>query len=103
MLQKIDLEVAYVIIAIHVCCKCMFQNVSVVSNIYCKCFYLDVVYVALAIHVCCKCMFQIFQLFSNVRCKCVLSGCCICCTGYTRMLQVYVSNVSAVSKVCCNI
>jgi len=31
----------------------------------------------------------------------VLSGCCICCTGYTRMLQVYVSNVSAVSNVCC--
>jgi hypothetical protein len=28
---------------------------------------------------------------SNVCC--VLSGCCICCICYTRMLQVYVSNV----------
>jgi hypothetical protein len=24
------------------------------------------------------------------------SGCCICCNGYTRMLQAYVSNVSSV-------
>jgi hypothetical protein len=31
-----------------------------------------------------------------------LSGCCICCTGYIRMLQVYISNVSPVSNVCCS-
>jgi hypothetical protein len=31
----------------------------------------------------------------------VLSGCCICYTGYTHMLQMYVSNVSAISNVCC--
>jgi hypothetical protein len=56
-----------------------------------------VAYVAMAIHVCCKCMFQLFQTHVGS----VLSGCCICCTGYTCMLQVYVSNVLAVSNVCC--
>jgi hypothetical protein len=30
-----------------------------------------------------------------------LSRCCICCSGYTHMLQVYVSNVSPISNVCC--
>jgi hypothetical protein len=29
----------------------------------------------------------------------VLSGCCICCSGYTRILQVYVPNVSTVASV----
>ena len=56
---------------------------------------LDVAYVAMAIQVCCKCMFQIFELFQRYVVS-VLSGCCICCTGNTRMLQVYVSNVSAI-------
>jgi hypothetical protein len=27
---------------------------------------------------------------------CVLSGCCIYCNGYTRMLQVYLPNVVAI-------
>ena len=31
----------------------------------------------------------------------VLSRCCICCTSYTRMLQVYISNILAVSNICC--
>jgi hypothetical protein len=34
----------------------------------------------------------------------ILSGCCICCSGYTYiyMLQAYVLNVSPISDVCCN-
>ena len=77
--------------AIHVCCKYMFQMFQLYQT-YVASVYLDVVYVALAIHVCCKYMFQIFQLFPTYVAS-VLSGYCICCTGYTRMLQVYVSNV----------
>jgi hypothetical protein len=34
----------------------------------------------------------------NVCCK---SGCCICCTDYIRMLQMYFSNISAVLTICC--
>jgi hypothetical protein len=78
------------------------SNVSAVLNVCCKCVYLDVAYVALAIDVlCCKCMFQMFQLFQTYIAS-VLPGCYIYCTGYTpTMLQVYVSNISIVSNLCC--
>jgi hypothetical protein len=77
--------------------------VSCISDVCCICFIWmlqsrsGVAYIATAIHVWCKCMFQLFQMYVVS----VLSGCCICCTGYTRMLQVYDSNISAVSNVCC--
>jgi hypothetical protein len=40
---------------------------------------------------------------ASVSCGCCKSrsGCCICCNGYTRMLQASVPNVSAVSDGCC--
>jgi hypothetical protein len=37
MLQVFYLDVAYVEVVIHISCKCMFVNVSFVSNISCKC------------------------------------------------------------------
>jgi hypothetical protein len=53
----------------------------------------------------CRCTFQMFQTyvtsFSYGCCKSG-SGCCICCNGCTRMLQVSVPNVSSIfSDVCC--
>jgi hypothetical protein len=107
--------IAYVAMAIHICCKCRFQMfqlfqtyvasvlsgcciccndytrmlqvyVSTVLNLCCKCFYLDVADIALAIHVCYKCMFQIFQLFQSYVAS-VLSK---YCSGHTQMLQAYV-------------
>ena len=59
-------------------------------------FYLDVAKVDLVLHmlqrlytyiasVCFKCL-SYFQMYVASG----LSVCCICCTGYTRMLQVYV-------------
>jgi hypothetical protein len=39
------------------------SNVSAVSNVCCKCFYLGVAYVVVAIHICCKYVFQMFLLF----------------------------------------
>ena len=53
----------------------------------------------MVIHICYKCMFQMFHLFQTYVAS-VLSGCCICCSRYTLMLQVYISNVSPVSDVC---
>ena len=38
MLQVVYLDVAYVALAIQVHCKCMFSNVSAVSNVCCKYF-----------------------------------------------------------------
>jgi hypothetical protein len=76
-------------------------------------FYLDVAYVAMAIHVRCKCVFQMFQLF-HLDVACFLSGCYICCSGYTCTLQVFylfqtyvasvlsdVAYVAAVIHICC--
>jgi hypothetical protein len=65
-------------------------------------FYLDVAYVTWAIHVYCKCMFQMFQLFQMYVAN-ILSGCCICCSGHTHMLQVYVCKCFIfLSDVCCS-
>jgi hypothetical protein len=44
----------------------------------------------MAIHVCFKYMVQMFHLFQTYIAS-VLSGCSICCSGYTYMLQMYVS------------
>jgi hypothetical protein len=46
---------------------------------------------------CCKRIFQVFQMF-HLDVPCVSSRYCICCNGYTRMLQVYVPNVSTVFR-----
>jgi len=49
--------------------------------------------------ICCNDYIRILQAYvSNVSAVSVLSGCCICCTRYTCMLQVYVLNVSAIFK-----
>jgi len=79
-------DLTYVAMAIHVCCKCVFQMFQL--------FHLDVAYVAVATHVCCKsvcskcftCFRRMLQMFYlNVV---------ICCRGYTHMLQTYVLIVS---------
>ena len=70
-------------------------------------FHLDVAKVDLVLH-----MLQwLYTYFASVCFKCfsyfkrmlqsVLSGYCICCSGNTCMLQVYVPNVSPVSHLCC--
>ena len=41
-------DVAYVAMAIYVCCKCIVLNILAISDVCCKCFYLDVAYVAAA-------------------------------------------------------
>jgi hypothetical protein len=45
MLQVFYLDIAYVTVAIHICCKCMFANVLFVSDVCCsKCFMLQVLH-----------------------------------------------------------
>jgi hypothetical protein len=85
------------------CCKIdlvlhMLQWIcTCVASIYFKrmlqVFHLDVAYVAAAINVCCK------SVFPNV--SVVSSRCRICCSGYTRMLQLYVLNFSPILDRCC--
>ena len=58
---KVDLDVAFVAMATHVCCKCMFE----IFNRFQK-------YVTIASSGCCK----------------SILGCCTCYDGYTLMFQV---------------
>ena len=48
---KVDLDVTYVAMAIHVCYKCMFQMFHLFLDVYLQVFHLDVAYVA---YICCK-------------------------------------------------
>jgi hypothetical protein len=48
--------VAYVAMAIHACCKCMFKYFSCFKHML-QVFYLDIAYVAVAIYICYKSMF----------------------------------------------
>jgi hypothetical protein len=75
-----------------------FDIVAYVLSGCCKSIS-GIAYVTMATHVCCKYMFQMFQLFQAYAAN-VSSGCCICCRGYTRMLQVCFPNVLAVSSRC---
>jgi len=56
------LDVVYVAMAIHVCCKCVFQ-IFQGFHVDVACFHLDVAYAVVAIHICYQCMFQMFHLF----------------------------------------
>jgi hypothetical protein len=70
VVAKVDMDVTYVAMAIHVCCKYLF-----------KVFHLLLTYVASA-----------FIWILNIY--------VICCSGSTHMLQAYVSNVSSTLHVC---
>jgi hypothetical protein len=64
MLQVFHMNVAYVAMVIHVCCKLLFSMFH--SDICCKCSYLDVAYVS---RICRKCfiwMLRMFTMVSNV-------------------------------------
>ena len=78
---KVDRDVAYVAMVVHVCCKllflmfhlffphvrckCVYLDVAYVSYIYCKCFYLDVTYV-------CNCFSSAFHVcFENISDACL--------------------------------
>ena len=49
---KVDQDVAYVAMVVHVCYKLMFPMLYLFLDICCKCVYLDVAYV---LHIYCKC------------------------------------------------
>ena len=53
---KVDRDVA------SVSEEAFVQNVSSVSDVCCKRFYLDIAHVS---HICCKSMFEMFQLFHS--------------------------------------
>jgi hypothetical protein len=55
---KLDRDVAYVTMVVHVRCKCMALLFHLFfSYVCCKCVYLDIAYVS---HICCKCFIWMF-------------------------------------------
>jgi hypothetical protein len=86
---KVDRDIAYVAMVVHVCCKLLFPMFHLFSNVCCKCVYLDVVYVS---HTCCKCFICILRVFSMVSSVFQMFLKC-----FIRMFQVF--NLS--SDVCC--
>jgi hypothetical protein len=79
---KVDRDVAYVVMVVHVCCKLMFSMFHIFfSDVCCKCVYLDVAYVFTH-------MLQVFYLdvayvYNSFKCfsgffSSVLDACFIC-------------------------
>jgi hypothetical protein len=84
---KVDRDVAYVAMVVHLCCKCLslifhlFFQIYVASVFVWKLhmlqiFYLDIAYVLqrfssvlCVFYQCFRCIFQIFHLSSDVCCK----------------------------------
>jgi hypothetical protein len=61
---KVDRDVAYVAIVVHVCCKHLFPMFHLFfSDVCCKCVYLDVAYVS---HIYCKCFILMLCMFAMV-------------------------------------
>jgi hypothetical protein len=92
MLQVFHLDVAYVPVAIHVCCNCVFKMYQL-FHMDIACFYLDVAYVAVVIYtyiasVYPKCFTYFRRMLQVFYLDVVIS-----CSGYTHMLQMYVSIV----------
>jgi hypothetical protein len=90
---KIDRDVAYVAMVIHICCKRMFLMFHL---LYCKCVYLDVAYV---LYICCKRFIWMLRMccncFSSVF-SCVFVSVSDACFKYFICLQTYVANVVSV-------
>jgi hypothetical protein len=97
MLNVFRLDIAYVAMTIHVCCKYMFFKCFICFRRILQVFYLDVAYVSVAICICCKRLFKMFHIFQTYDAS-VLSGCCICCSCFIHMLQLLYTYVASV---CC--
>jgi hypothetical protein len=66
---KVDQDVAHVAMAVHVCCKRLFQMFHLFFfDVCCKCVYFDVPYVS---HICCKCFIWMLHVFCNGFFKCL--------------------------------
>jgi hypothetical protein len=106
--EKVDRNIAYVVMAAYVCCKHLFsmfhlffgRTLQVCLFGYCICFthmlqvfYLDVAYV------------MVYKCFSGVFCKYFRCMFQVFSSVFRRMLQLLHLNVSKVDRccTCCNV
>ena len=86
---KVDQDVAYVAIVVHVRCKSMSSMFHLFFHMYVASVFIW--------------MLHMFHTYV----ACVFSGCCLCLESFSsvfgcfrRMLQVCVSNISVISDIC---
>ena len=92
---KVDLDVVYIAMIIHICCKCFIWMLHMLQWLYTYVVSLYSKYFTWF-----RCILQqIFYLFQTFVCKHFWFDCCIC---FTHLLQEYVPNVSSVSVLCCS-
>jgi hypothetical protein len=61
---KVDRDVAYVAMVVHVCCKGLLPMFhQCFSSACCKCVYLDIAYVS---HICCMCFIWMLHMVAMV-------------------------------------
>ena len=75
---KVDRNGAYAAMAIHACCKSLFQKFCLFLRHILQVFYLDVAYVS---RICCKCFIWMLHMF---------------CNGYTRVFLMFHTYVASV-------
>jgi len=92
-IAKVDRDVAYIAMIVHICCKCLFPMFDLFFSDVCfKCVYLDVLYVS---HICFTHMLQIFFLDVAYVRNCFSSVFHV----FFNMFHMHVSNVSVVFQV----
>jgi hypothetical protein len=65
---KVNRDVTYAAMVIHVCCKRLFQMFQLFRRKL-HMFYLGVAYIS---HLCFKCFIWILHMFSHICCKCFI-------------------------------
>jgi hypothetical protein len=94
-IAKVDRHIAYATMAIHICCKRLFQMFHLFfPDVCCKCVYSDVAYVS---HICCKCSIWMLQMF-YLDVAYVLQWLFKCFQVLLQVFQIHVSSVSYVFR-----
>jgi hypothetical protein len=103
---KVDRNVTYVAMIVHVCCRCLFPMFHLFFQTYVASVFIWMS--GYVLHICCKCFIWIlhmsaivFQVFS-----CVSNVCFECFSCFVRMLQFFNLDVSKIDWGCrayCNV
>jgi hypothetical protein len=95
---KVDWDVAYVAMVVHVYCKSLSPCFICFPHVRCKCIYLDVAYVS---HICCKCfiwMLRMAIIFFKCFFRCFLDACFKCFICLFLCCKCLHLNVSKVDR-----
>jgi hypothetical protein len=81
---KVDCDVAYVAMVVHVCCKLLFPMFQLFSQMYVASVFIWII--AYVLHICCKCFVLMLCMFYKVF-KCFLDA--FTSVSFKCMFQVF--------------